>query len=142
MSGFLLDTNCISEVVSLKPDARVLAWMDEVDERTLYLSSLTLGEIRKGIVTLVESKRRTQLEAWLEIDLRKRFDGRILPVDAAVADRWGILSGETKRKGKPMPTMDAIIAATALHHNLTVVSRNVDDFKNAGVPILNPWEAA
>ena len=96
--------------------------MDEVDERTLYLSALTLGEIRKGIVTLVKGKRRAQLESWLEIDLRKRFDGRILSADAAVADRWGALTGELKRKGKPMPTIDALIAATALHHNLTVVS--------------------
>lgn len=141
MSGFLLDTNCISEVVSLKPDSRVLAWMDAADERTLYLSALTLGEIRKGIVTLVEGKRRVQLEAWLEIDLRKRFEGRILPVDVAVADRWGMLAGEAKRKGKPMPIVDAMIAATALHHNLTVVSRNVDDFKNAEVSVFNPWDA-
>ena len=115
--------------------------MDEVDERTLYLSALILGEIRKGIVALPESKRRTQLEAWLEIDLRERFDGRILSVDVAIADRWGRLTGELKRKGKPMPTIDAIIAATALHHNLTVVSRNVNDFKNAEVPVFNPWDA-
>jgi len=142
LSGFLLDTNCISEAVSLKPDPRVLAWMDAIDERTLYLSALTLGEIRKGIVTLVESKRRAQLEAWLEIDLRNRFGGRILPVDDAVADRWGMLAGEMKRKGKPMPTVDAMIAATALHHKLTVVSRNVNDFKNAEVPVFNPWESA
>ena len=125
MSGFLLDTNCISEVVSLKPDLRVLAWMDAADERTLYLSALTVGEIRKGIVTLVEGKRRAQLESWLEIELRGRFASRILPVDDAVADRWGLLAGEMKQKGKPMPTVDAMIAATALHHNLTVVTRNV-----------------
>jgi len=140
LSGFLLDTNCISEVVSLKPDPRVLAWMDAADERTLHLSALTLGEIRKGIVTLAGSKRRAQLEAWLEIDLRNRFAGRILSVDDAVADRWGMLAGEMKRKGKPMPTVDAMIAATALHHRLTVVSRNVNDFKNAEVAVFNPWE--
>ena len=116
--------------------------MDATDERTLHLSALTLGEIRKGIVTLVESKRRAQLEAWLEIDLRNRFAGRILSVDDAVADRWGMLAGEMKRKGRPMPTVDAMIAATALHHKLTVVSRNVNDFKNAEVPVFNPWESA
>ncbi len=142
MSGFLLDTNCISEVVSLKPDVNVLTWLNQVDERTLYLSTLTLGEIRKGIVALVDGKRRTQLEAWLEIDLRKRFSDRILPVDAAVADRWGMLTGDLKRKGKPMPIIDAIIAATALQNNLTLVSRNVSDFKNLEIPVLNPWEAA
>ncbi len=140
MSGFLLDTNCISEVVSIKPDPRVLAWLDAADERTLYLSVLTLGEIRKGIVTLAEGKRRAELEAWLEIDLRHRFAGRILPVDAAVADQSGMLAGEMKRKGKPMAVVDAVIAATAIHNRLTVVSRNVDDFRNAEVSLVNPWE--
>ncbi len=142
MSGFLLDTNCISEVVSLKPDVNVLTWLNQVDERTLYLSTLTLGEVRKGIVALVDGKRRTQLEAWLEIDLRKRFADRILPVDAAVADRWGMLTGDLKRKGKPMPIIDAIIAATALQNNLTLVSRNVSDFKNLEIAVLNPWRSA
>ena len=142
MSGFLLDTNCISELVSIMPDPRVLAWMDAADERNLYLSALTLGEIRKGIVTLAEGKRRAQWEAWLEIDLRNRFAGRILPVDAAVADRWGMLAGEMKRKGKPMPAVDAMIAATAIHHKLTVVSRKVVDFGNAEVSLFNPWKTA
>jgi predicted nucleic acid-binding protein len=121
LNGFLLDTNCISEVVSVRPDSHVLAWMDVADERALHLSVLTLGEIRKGIVTLVEGKRRAQLETWLEIDLRKRFEGRILPVDEATANRWGMLAGDMKRKGRPIPAVDAMIAATALHHNLTVV---------------------
>ena len=97
MNGFLLDTNYISEVVSMKPDPRVLAWLDAADERTLYLSALTLGEIRKGIMTLAEGKRRAQLDLWLEIDLRNRFARLILPVDDAVADRWGILTGTMKR---------------------------------------------
>ena len=140
MSRFLLDTNCISEVVSNKPDPRVLAWLDAADERMLYLSALTLGEIRKGIVTLAEGKRRVQLDAWLEIDLRERFAGRILPVDDAVADRWGVVAGLMKKQGKSMPAVDAMIAATAIHHNLTVVSRNVDDFKYAGVSLFNPWK--
>jgi predicted nucleic acid-binding protein len=141
LSGFLLDTNCISEVVSIKPDPRVLEWLDATDERTLYLSALTLGEIRKGIMPLAVGKRRTQLEAWLEIDLRNRFAGRILPVDEAVADQWGLLAAEMKLKGRPMPAIDAMIAATAIHHDLTVVSRNVGDFKNTEASLLNPWEA-
>lgn len=126
----------------MKPDPRVLEWLDAADERMLYLSALTLGEIRKGIATLAAGKRRTQLEAWLEIDLRGRFAGRILAVDDAVAERWGLLAAEMKGKGKPMPVVDAMIAATAIHHNLTVVSRNVDDFTNAEVPLLNPWHGA
>jgi predicted nucleic acid-binding protein len=141
MSGFLLDTNCISELVRVKPEPRVLEWMEAADEGLLYLSVLTLGEIRKGLAGLPQSKRRTHLEAWLEVELQARFSRRILPVDAAVADRWGVLAADAKRKGKALSTIDALLAATALHYNLTVVSRNVSDFANTQVPFLNPWEA-
>jgi toxin FitB len=141
MSGFLLDTNCISEVVRVKPEPRVLEWMEATDEGLLYLSVLTLGEIRKGLAGLSQSKRRTHLEAWLEVELHARFSGRILPIDAAVADRWGVLAADAKRKGTALSTIDALLAATALHYNLTIVSRNVSDFANAHVPVLNPWEA-
>jgi toxin FitB len=141
MSGFLLDTNCISELVRVKPEPRVLEWMEAADEGLLYLSVLTLGEIRKGLAGLSQSKRRTHLEAWLEVELQARFSGRILPIDAAVADRWGVLAADAKRKGTALSTIDALLAATALHYNLTIVSRNVSDFANAHVPVLNPWEA-
>jgi predicted nucleic acid-binding protein len=141
MSGFLLDTNCISELLSVKPEPRVLEWMEAAEEGLLYLSVLTLGEIRKGLASLPQSKRRTHLETWLEIELQARFSGRILPIDAAVADRWGVVAAEAKRKGKALSTIDALLAATALHYNLTVVSRNVSDFANTQVPLLNPWEA-
>ena len=141
MSGFLLDTNCISELVRVKPEPRVLEWMEAADEGLLYLSVLTPGEIRKGLAGLPQSKRRTHLEAWLEVELQARFSRRILPVDAAVADRWGVLAADAKRKGKALSTIDALLAATALHYNLTVVSRNVNDFANTQVPFLNPWEA-
>lgn len=141
MSGFLLDTNCISELVRVKPEPRVLEWMEAADEGLLYLSVLTLGEIRKGLAGLPQSKRRTHLEAWLEVELQARFSRRILPVDAAVADRWGVLAADAKRKGKALSTIDALLAATALHYNLTVVSRNVSDFANTQIPFLNPWEA-
>jgi predicted nucleic acid-binding protein len=141
MSGFLLDTNCISELVRVKPEPSVLEWMEAADEGLLYLSVLTLGEIRKGLAGLPQSKRRTRLEAWLEVELQARFSGRILPIDAAVADRWGVLASDAKRKGKALSTIDALLAATALHYNLTVVSRNVSAFANTQVPVLNPWEA-
>jgi toxin FitB len=141
MSGFLLDTNCISEVVRVKPEPRVLQWMAAVDEGLLYLSVLTLGEIGKGLAGLPQGKRRTQLEAWLEIELHARFSGRILPVDAAVADRWGIVAADAKRGGRALSTIDALLTATALHYNLTIVSRNVSDFASTQVPVLNPWEA-
>jgi toxin FitB len=141
MSGFLLDTNCISELVRSNPEPRVLNWMEAADEAMLYLSVLTVGEIRKGLVGLDQGQRRTRLETWLEVDLRARFAGRIVPVDAPVADRWGWLATEAKRKGKGLSIIDGLLAATALHHNLTVVSRNASDFAHTPVPVLNPWEA-
>jgi len=141
VSGFLLDTNCIFEIVRPKPEPRVIEWMDTADEATLYLSVLTLSEIRKGLVGLAQSRRRTRLETWLEVDLRARFSGRIVPIDAGVADRWGWLAAEAKRNGKALPVIDGLLAATALHLNLTVVSRNARDFVATHVPVLNPWEA-
>src|SRR5215469_4423156 len=140
MSGFLLDTNCISEIVRLKPEPRVIAWMEAADESLLYLSVLTLGEIRKGLAGLPQSRRRTRLETWLELELRARFSRRILSIDADIADRWGLLAAEAKRKGRALSTIDGLLAATALHHNLTLVSRNVSDFTHTQVPVLNPWD--
>lgn len=141
MSGFLLDTNCISELVRPQPEPRVLEWMEAADEALLYLSVLTVGEIRKGVAGLPQGKRRTRLETWLEVELQARFAGKIMPIDAAIADRWGLLAADAKRKGKALSVIDGLLAATALHHNLTVVSRNVGDFMNTPVQVLNPWEA-
>jgi toxin FitB len=141
MSGFLLDTNCISELVRPEPEPRVLDWMEAADEALLYLSVLTIGEIRKGVAGLLQGKRRTRLETWLELELQARFVGRIVPIDAAIADRWGVIAAEAKRRGKPLAVIDGLLAATALHRNLTVVSRNAGDFTSAQVQVLNPWEA-
>jgi predicted nucleic acid-binding protein len=141
MSGFLLDTNFVSELVSAKPEPHVIEWMDATDEDLLYLSVLTLGEIRKGVAGLAQGKGRTHLETWLEVDLQARFSGRILPIDFAIADRWGLLAAESKRKGKALSVIDGLLAATAIHHNLTVVSRNSSDFTTTQVQVLNPWEA-
>jgi len=141
MSGFLLDTNCISELVRIQPDPRVLDWMSAANETLLYLSVLTLGEIRKGVAGLPQGKRRTHLESWLESELQARFSGRILSIDKAVADRWGLLAAGAKRAGRPLSGIDGLLAATALHHGLTIVSRNISDFANTQVPVLNPWQA-
>ena|SRR5690242_9924241 len=141
MSGFLLDTNCISELVRSKPDPHVVDWMRAADESLLYVSVLTLGEIRKGAAMLPQSKRRTYLESWLELDLQVRFSGRILAIDNSVADRWGLIAAEAQQKGRPLSAIDGLLAATALHHNLTIVSRNTSDFAATQVPTLNPWEA-
>jgi toxin FitB len=140
MSGYLLDTNCISEVVRINPEPHVMAWIEAADESLLYLSVLTLGEIRKGLAALSQGKRRTQLETWLDVELRARFSGKILPVDTHVADRWGWLAATAKRAGKPLAVIDGLLAATALHHNLTLVSRNTSDFAHLAVPVLNPWQ--
>jgi len=140
MSGFLLDTNCISELVRADPDPHVLEWMEAADESLLYLSVLTLGEVRKGVALLTPGRRRTHLEFWLDLDLRVRFAQRVLPVDSETADRWGALAATAKRAGVALSAIDGLLAATALQHNLTVVTRNVQDFAATHVPVLNPWE--
>ena len=141
MSGFLLDTNCVSELVRVKPEPRVLEWFDAADEGLLHLSVLTLGEIRKGLANLPQGKRRTRLETWLEVELRARFAGRLLPIDEEVAKRWGLLAAQAKHKGKPLAIIDGLLAATALHHNHTIATRYIEDFAEAQVPLLNPWES-
>jgi predicted nucleic acid-binding protein len=116
-----------------------LEWIEATEESLLYLSALTVGEIRRGIASISRGKRRARLETWLEVDLQTRFAGRILPVDWPVADRWGLIAAQAKQKGLSLPIVDGLLAATALHYNLTVVSRNLNDFR-AQVPVLNPWE--
>lgn len=138
MSGFLLDTNVISELVRPKPDQKVTAWVEATDEHLLYLSVLTLGEIRKGIASLRDAARQVSLEAWLAGDLPVRFANRILGIDQAVADRWGRLAARAT-PGNALPVIDGLLAATAMQHNLTVVTRNTRDFASTGVPLFNPW---
>lgn len=142
MSGFLLDTNIPSELTRSRPEPRVTAWLQATGGEELYLSVITLGEIRKGFTILPERSRRLQLERWLEEELHPWFAGRILPVDEAVAERWGALDRERQLQGAPLNTADGLIAATALEHGLIMVTRNVRDFARLGVDILNPWEAA
>ena len=139
MSGFLLDTNIISELVKRKPEPKVVIWLDSIDESLLYLSVLTLGEIRKGIASLGDASRRVILEAWLDSDLILRFAERILPIDHAVADRWGRIAAAAVAAKSPLPVIDGLLAATALDQNLTLVTRNTKDIAVTGVPVFNPW---
>ena len=115
--------------------------MAAADESLLYLNVLTLGEMRKGVAGLPQGKRRTNLESWLELELQARFAGRVLSIDKAIADRCGLLSAAAKRAGRPLSAIAGLLAATALHHGLTMVSRNISDFASTQVPVLNPWEA-
>lgn len=139
-SGFLLDTNVISEPMRPRPDASALQWLEATPEELLYLSVITLAEIRRGIERLDDDHpRRGALQTWLEHDLRLRFASRLLPFDEAVALRWGHIEGWAERHGKALATIDAQLAATALHHGLTLVTRNTPDYRPSGVPIFNPW---
>jgi len=139
VSGFLLDTNVISELVKRQPEPKVTAWISSIDEELLHLSVLTFGEIRKGINSLPSTTQRSALESWLDRDLAARFFGRILPVDQKVADRWGRLAAEAATTKKALPVIDGLLAATALHHSLTIVTRNSRDIESTRVPVLNPW---
>jgi len=142
MSGFLLDTNVLSEFNRRgEPDRLVKRWLEAADTNSLYASVLTFGEIRLRVELLPPSKRRTQLEQWLERDMHEWFEGRILPVDEQIANRWGSLCAEAQLKGRPLSVIDALLAATALQHDLTLVSRNVSDFSIIGLPVVNPWES-
>ncbi|HEY6873004.1 MAG TPA: type II toxin-antitoxin system VapC family toxin [Geobacteraceae bacterium] len=138
---FLLDTCVISELVKPRPDRKVVRWVDSVDERKLFLSVLTLGELEKGISKLPESSRKSDLREWLEHDLAERFAKRILSVDAAVAVAWGKIQGEAERAGTKLPVIDSLLAATAEIHSLTLATRNVADFDRCGATVFNPWEA-
>lgn len=141
MSGFLLDTNVLSELVKPNPEPKVVSWLnDGMDEDLMFLSVLTLGEIRKGIANVPQAGRRVAIEAWLEKDLRRRFSGKILAISEEIADRWGILAGHAQVKRIPLPVIDGLMAATALHHNLTLVTRNVKDIASTGVSFYNPWD--
>ena len=139
MSGFLLDISVISELVKARPDPGVTQWIEATDEILLYLSVLTLGEIRKGISSLPDAKRRTALEAWLDRDLALRFSNRILAIDQAVADRWGRIAGSALAKRSPLPVIDGLLAATAFHYDLTFVTRDTSHIARSNVPFFNPW---
>jgi predicted nucleic acid-binding protein len=139
VKGFLLDTNVISELIKPEPDRNVLRWINETDETLLFLSVLTLGEIRNGIDRLNPGKRRSRLETWLTIDLRLRFQGRIVTIDNAIAERWGALSAIAAKQGRPLPVIDGLLAATAIYRDLMVVTRNEVDISGTGVATLNPW---
>ena len=138
--SYLLDTCVISEFVAAQPTEKVVDWLAGLDPETVYLSAITLGEIQKGIEKLPASKRKEALRTWLKDDLLVRFHGRVLPLETGEMLTWGTLVGKLEAKGKPMPLIDSLIAATALHHDLVVVTRDQDDFAPSGARLFNPWD--
>jgi len=137
--SFLLDTNVVSESTKPRPNAGVVAWLSEVDEDSVFLSVMTLTELRYGVERLAPGRKRKELDRWLQRDLPERFEGRILPIDAKVADACGILVARTEALGRPIEARDAYIAATAQVHRLTLVTRNVSHFETTVKSILMPW---
>ena len=140
--SYLLDTNAVSEWVKPRPDPGIAAWLHEVDEDRTYLSVITLGELRKGVGRLADGRRRDRLDRWLTDELPERFGGRLLPVDAVVADEWGRLLASAENAGSAVDDADALIAATARVHGLRVVTRNVRHFVATGVDVISPWHDA
>jgi predicted nucleic acid-binding protein len=137
--NYLLDTNVVSEWVKPKPEPSVVEWLAQVDEDRVFLSVVTLAELRDGIERLSAGHRRRRLDEWLRFDLRERFERRILPVDERVADRRGEIVARRTKAGRPMSAMDGLIAATADVHQLTLVTRNVADFESTVSTVCDPW---
>ncbi|CAN5287031.1 type II toxin-antitoxin system VapC family toxin [soil metagenome] len=138
--NFLLDTNVVSETMRKRPSPVVLGWVAAQAGESLFLSAITVGELRRGALLLAEGKKRRALLHWIETGIKADFSGRILPVDTVVMERWAQLQVATGRTGKRRPVMDSLIAATALSHNLTLATRNMADFKAARVALVDPWQ--
>jgi predicted nucleic acid-binding protein len=137
--SYLLDTNVISEPERKHPDQNVLEWLDGVDYHNVYLSALTVGEIKKGVAKLALGKRKAHIQNWLE-DVRKHFAGRVLPMTENTFVVWGQMFGDLEKRGIVRPILDSFFEATAIEHGLILVTRNVRNFKDSSVTILNPWE--
>lgn len=137
--NYLLDTNLISEWIKPEPNSGVVTWMSEVDEDRLFISVVTLAELRRGIDRLAAGRRRDRLDSWLQHDLPDRFGERVLPINIDVADKWGRIVTRCEALGRPIGVMDAFIAATASAHELAVVTRNESDFESAVASVVNPW---
>jgi predicted nucleic acid-binding protein len=140
--NYVLDTNVISELISKQPNKKVVEWLDRLDPNMIYLSVITIGEIRKGIEKLPPSKRRDAVKEWLEADLLLRFQGRILEITTEVMLIWGELTWRLEKEGRPITAIDSLIAAIALQGDYCLVTRNEHDFQHTGVTMINPWKEA
>ena len=136
---YLLDTNVISELISKNAETRVLVWIDSIDPENVFLSSITIGELCKGIERLPESIKKTRLVDWLHNDIMLRFNGRILSADAEAMLAWGKIFAKLEKSGRIIPAIDSLILALAAHGHCILVTRNAEDFKGTGIKIINPW---
>lgn len=139
MSGFLVDTNVVSEFARTSPNESVVRWLEQTNPVRLYVSVITLGEIRLGIENLARGARRSQLERWLSFEVPGWFRQNLLSVTPSIAERWAYVTAMERSRGRVLSMADGMIAATALEQGLTVVTRNVKDFETLGVPLLDPW---
>jgi toxin FitB len=137
--NYLVDTNVISELTKPSPNPAVVRWLADSDEDRVFLSVISLAEIRRGIVLMNPGKRRDQLEAWFRIEVPQRFEHRLIGIDREIAERWGDLIAASRRRGIVLSAMDGFLAATAQAHNLTLVTRNLRDFVSLDLVLLNPW---
>jgi predicted nucleic acid-binding protein len=137
--NYLLDTCLLSELYKARPDQGVVEWISGIEEERLFVSILSMGEIQKGIAKLEDGKRRNSIQTWLDQDLQRRFDGRMLVVDMEIALEWGRVCGESEKKGMPLPVIDSLLASTAICGNFTLVTRNERDFARYAIKTLNPW---
>jgi toxin FitB len=135
----LLDTNVLSEVTKPRPEGRVLEWLDGLDEDRCFISVVSIAEIRRGVSLMDNGRKRDALVEWLASDLPQRFEHRVIPVEERVALAWGDLMGDAKRNGRGMSSMDGLIAATAIAHNLTLATRNIRDFEGFRIDLIDPW---
>jgi predicted nucleic acid-binding protein len=140
LKGFLADTNAISEYARPNPDPGVMVWFEQAAPETLFVSVITLGELTIGVENLPAGRRRSDLESWLAKGLPAWFAANLLPINGSIAHLWGRLTIQAKRAGTPLSMADGLIAATALEHDLTLVTRNVKDFAGLGVAVFNPWQ--
>lgn len=138
--NYLLDTNVISELIGRAPNQQVVDWIDSLVPETVYLSVITIGELRKGIEKLAPSRRKDDLTIWLESDLLLRFIDKVVNITVDVMLVWGELTGRLEREGKTIAAIDSLIAASVLEGNYTLVTRNETDFQFTGVPLVNPWK--
>ena len=138
--NFLLDTNVLSEATRPQPDVRVAEWLGARAALTLFVSIVSIAEIRKGILLLPVGRKRTKLGNWLESELLPAFANRVIALGEAEMNEWASLQADTEKKGRRLPVVDSLIAATARCHGLTIATRNIQDFRHCGVPVFNPWD--